>query len=313
MEAADLRAMHRLMVLSRALDDFCSAGVPGWFPSVGEEATIVGSFYGLRPTDIAGPHYRGPHILFLMRGVPLRQVLATVLGKATGLTKGRAPLFCGPVDLNIVPWVAGDLGPNVGLATGAALGAKVRRTGQIVVTTFGDGTANRGDFHEAVNLASIWSLPIVFVCQNNAYSISMHISKFLRCKSIADRAAGYGIPGQAVDGNDVVAVHETVRWAAERARAGDGPSLIDAQTYRLGGHWAGDPADYRSPGEVEEWRRRDPVARLEERLLRDGLASAADLEEERRRAGDLVEQAAAEAEADPPAAAGGIGAEEVFA
>jgi pyruvate dehydrogenase E1 component alpha subunit len=305
--------LHEWMALSRALDDYLTERLPHWFPSAGEEATIVGAFHGLRDDDIAAPHYRGPQVVFLMRGVPLETVMATALGKATGLTKGRAPAFCGPLSRGIVPWVAGDLGPNISLATGAALGLKYRKTDRVVVATIGDGTTNRGDFHEAANLGAIWRLPVVYVCQNNLYSISLHASQVFRCAAIADRAAGYGIPGVVVDGNDVLAVREAVMAAVDRARAGEGPSLIEAQTYRLKGHWAGDPAAYRPPGELEAWQARDPLPRFERELAEAGIASPAAVAAVRERARARVEAAATAAADHPAAEEGGIGAADVFA
>ena len=308
-----LLELYQWMALSRALDVYLTERLPNWFPSTGEEATIVGAFHGLREQDVAAPHYRGPQVVFLMRGVPLEAVMATALGKATGLTKGRAPAFCGPMSRGIVPWVAGDLGPNISLATGAALGLKYRRSERVVVATIGDGTTNRGDFHEAVNLGAIWRLPIVYVCQNNLYSISLHASQIFRCATIADRAAGYGIPGAVVDGNDVLAVREAVTAAMARARAGEGPSLIEAQTYRLKGHWAGDPAAYRLAGEQEAWQARDPLPRLERQLVQAGVASAESLAAARERARARVEAAAAAVADHPAAETGDIGAQDLFA
>ncbi|MGH2366742.1 MAG: thiamine pyrophosphate-dependent dehydrogenase E1 component subunit alpha, partial [Chloroflexota bacterium] len=206
----DRVALLRLMILSRVLERACCELNPRWFPAEGEEGAIVGSFYGLRPDDVIAAHYRGPFIAYYMRGADLSRLVAQALGKATGFARGRALGFTGPVDQHIIPWVAGDLGTSLGVATGAALGLQYDGSDRVAVVTFGDGTSNRGDFHEAVNLAAVWKLPIVYVCQHNQYSISLHASQVLACGSIAARAAGYGIPGQSVDGNDVLAVHEAV-------------------------------------------------------------------------------------------------------
>src|SRR5205823_4638560 len=232
----------------------------------GEEATIVGTFVGLRPTDVVAPHYRGPFVVYLMRGAELARLAAQALGKSTGYSRGRSVPFTGPVALNVVPWVAGDLGTSLSVATGAALSLKYRRergeaVDDVVVLSFGDGTANRGDFHEALNLAAVWRLPIVFVCQNNGWAISLELMTYLAGPAISRRAEGYGIPGTHVDGNNPLEVNESVRQAIERARNGDGPSLIEARTYRLGGHWAEDAATYRSSDEVRAWRERDPLPR----------------------------------------------------
>ena len=220
---------------------------PRWFPIEGEEASVVGSFVDLRPGDAAAAHYRDPFVVYLMRGAEMWRLAAQVLGKAAGYNKGRSVPFSGPVELGIVPWVAGDLGTTVGTATGAALAFQQAGSDGVCVCTFGDGTANRGDVHEALNLAACWRLPIVYVCQNNGWAISQADSSYL-AGSIAARAAGYGMPGALVDGNDVEAVRASVGQAIARARAGDGPSLIEARTWRWRGHWAGDAQAYRGGG-----------------------------------------------------------------
>jgi TPP-dependent pyruvate/acetoin dehydrogenase alpha subunit len=314
----DLLEMYRLMLLSRYLERACAELNARWFPAEGEEAAIVGTFYGLRPDDVAAPHYRGPFVVYAMRGASLERLVAQALGKATGYAKGRAVPFTGPVSLNVTPWVAGDLGTSLGVATGAALSFRYDRDApggscdRVVVVSFGDGTANRGDFHECINLAAVWDLPIVYVCQNNHYSISEHVSTYIRCASIADRAIGYGIPGRLVDGNDVVAVHEAVQEAVARARAGKGPSLIEARTYRLRGHWAEDPAHYRPPGELEEWLARDPLPRARRMLLERGV-DAARLDELDRQVKRQVEAAVAAAQAMPDAGPAELGLADVFA
>lgn len=274
-----LRELYRWMVLCRELERACARTNPRWFPADGEEASIVGTFYGLRPDDIIAPHYRGPFVTYLMRGAELGRLVGQVLGKVNGYTKGRAVAFSGPVALNIVPWVAADLGTSLSVATGAALGFAYEQEGgaandRVVVVSFGDGTANRGDFHEAINLAAVWKLPIVFVCQNNQYAISLPLSTYVAGPSIAARAAGYGIPGRVVDGNDVLAVNDAVQEAVARARAGDGPTLIEAQTYRLAGHWAEDLATYRPPEELARWSERDPLLRARQQLRATGVAEA---------------------------------------
>ncbi len=318
---ADLLEMYRLMALSRSLERACCAVNPRWFPAEGEEATIVGSFYGLRSDDVAAPHYRGPFIVYFMRGASLARLSAQALGKATGYTLGRSVPFTGPLDLNVVPWVAGDLGTSLGVATGAGLAAWYDRQlhgsaarDRVVVVSFGDGTANRGDFHENINLAALWKLPVVYVCQNNAFAISLHRSSYLpEGSSIAARATGYGIPGVCVDGNDVVAVHEAVQQAVARARAGEGPTLIEAETYRMAGHWAGDSATYRDPAELEQWRQRDPLLCLESRLNRQGVATAEQTAGYRRQAEAAVEQAMAEARSAASAGLAELGLDEVMA
>jgi TPP-dependent pyruvate/acetoin dehydrogenase alpha subunit len=304
--------MHRWMLFSRIMEAECCRRNPRWFPAQGEEAILVGAFFGLRPDDLAAPHYRGPFVIYAMRGADPRRLAAQALGKATGYSLGRSVPFTGPADLNVVPWVAGDLGTSIGVAAGAALSIAYRGGAQVVVLSVGDGTTNRGDFHESLNLAAVWKLPLVVVVQNNQYSISLHLSS-VTAAPIVDRAAGYGIPGMAVDGTDVLAVHEVVAAAVARARRGDGPSLIEARAYRWGGHWAADRALYRPAAEVDEWTRRDPITLLETRLLDQGVLSQAEIERVRRTVEAEVAAAFSQAEQDPPAGWEQLGIGEVFA
>ena len=264
------------MVVCRELDRALCQANPRWFPIEGEEATVVGSFIDLRPDDAVAPHYRDPFVVYLMRGAEMWRLAAQVLGKAAGYNKGRSVPFNGPVELNVVPWVAGDLGTTVGTATGAALAFQQERSDRVCVCSFGDGTSNRGDVHEALNLAACWRLPIVYVCQNNGWAISQPAETYI-AGSIAARAGGYGIPGQCVDGNDVDAVRGVVASAVARARAGAGPTLIEARTWRWRGHWAGDEQRYRTaPPQTDV---EDPLDLYAYRLLERGLASDADLAE----------------------------------
>src|SRR5918911_2848788 len=208
-------AIYRWLVVCRELDRAVCALNPRWFPIEGEEATVVGSFIDLRADDAVAPHYRDPFVVYLMRGAEMWRLACQVLGKADGYNKGRSVPFNGPVELNVVPWVAGDLGSTVGTATGAALAFQHEASQRVCVCSFGDGTANRGDVHEALNLAACWRLPIVYVCQNNGWAISQPESTYLPAPIVA-RAAGYGIPGASVDGNDLDAVPEAVTRPGHR-------------------------------------------------------------------------------------------------
>jgi TPP-dependent pyruvate/acetoin dehydrogenase alpha subunit len=263
------------MVVSRALDVALCEANPRWFPSIGEEATMVGSFCDLRPDDAIAAHYRDPFVVYLMRGAEMDRLVAQVLSKVGAYNKGRSVPFTGPVELNIVPWVAGDLGTSIGVATGAALAFQQESSDRVCVCTFGDGTSNRGDVHEAVNLAACWRLPIIFVCQHNGWAISQPAGGYLRT-SVADRAAGYGIPGASIDGNDLDAVRGSVTEAVARARRGQGPTLIEARTWRARGHWAADPQDYRS-ARLEQ-AVMDPLELQAARLIERGSMSGADIE-----------------------------------
>ena len=267
--------LYGWMALSRELDEVLCATNPRWFPSAGEEAAMVGAFCDLRPDDAIAAHYRDPLVIYMMRGAEMARLVAQVLGKVGGYNKGRSVPFTGPVDLHIVPWVAGDLGTSLGVATGAALAFQQEGSDRICVCTFGDGTANRGDFHENLNLAASWRLPIVYVCQHNGWAISQPATDYLPAP-VADRAAGYAMPGVAVDGNDLNAVRRAMTEAIARAREGKGPSLIEARTWRAKGHWAGDTQDYRAIH--PETPMADPLVRFGDRLIQRGEASAKDLD-----------------------------------
>lgn len=298
------------MVTARELDKALCAANPRWFPIEGEEATVVGSFIDLPSDDAVAPHYRDPFVVYLMRGAEMWRLACQVLGKAAGYNKGRSVPFNGPVELNVVPWVAGDLGTTLGTATGAALAFAQAGSERVCVCTFGDGTANRGDLHEALNLAACWKLPIVYVCQNNGWAISQPVSGYL-AGSVAERAIGYGIPGTCVDGNDLDAVRRAVGEAVERARAGDGPSLIEARTWRWRGHWAGDDQAYRlqpDPQEVE-----DPLDLYAYRLLDNGVATQADLLQIHAAVETEVRTAIDRAAAEPDAGADELGLDDVYA
>src|SRR5258705_7009255 len=233
------------MVVARTLGTtLCKLNVR-WFRVEGEEAVHVGSFGELRPDDGAAPHYRDPFVVYLMGGAELWRLVAQVLGKSAGYNKGRSVPFNGPFHLGVVPWVAGDLGTTIGTATGAALAFKQQRSDRVCVCSFGDGTANRGDFHENINLAAAWRLPIVYVCQNNGWAISQRAHSYLPAP-VAARAAGYGIPGRTVDGQDVEAVRAVVAGAVRPPRKAEGTTLRDTVNYRPPGPWGSpivSPAD----------------------------------------------------------------------
>ena len=300
--------LYGWMALSRELDEALCAANPRWFPSAGEEATMVGAFCDLRPDDAIAAHYRDPLVIYLMRGAEMARLVAQVLGKVGGYNKGRSVPFTGPVDLNIVPWVAGDLGTSLGVATGAALAFQQERSERICVCTFGDGTANRGDFHENLNLAASWRLPIVYVCQHNGWAISQPATDYLPAP-VADRAAGYAMPGFEVDGNDLDAVHRVMTAAIARAREGKGPSLIEARTWRAKGHWAADPQEYRTIH--MDTPMADPLVRYGNELIERGEASAADLDRLRDAARAAVASTLEAVRALPDAGEAELGLDEV--
>ena len=228
-----------------------------------------------KPTDLIYSTHRG-HGHALAKGVPGREVLAELWGKTTSSSGGRggsmhmyAPEY-GFMGTN------GIVGAGIPLATGAALSAQLRKTGQVVVAFFGDGAVNSGSFHEGLNFGAVWNLPVVYVCENNLYATEMAFRRATKNTSVQSRAAAYKIPGVEVDGSDVLAIHAAARAAIERARSGGGPTLIEAKTYRFVGHHEGDPGTaYRTREEVEEWKSRCPIKTLREKLLTNEGALAA--------------------------------------
>lgn len=265
---------------------------------VGEEAVAVGVCSNLEAPDLIFSTHRG-HGHALAKGVPASIVLAELWGKSTGSSGGRggsmhmyAPEY-GFMGTN------GIVGAPIPLATGAALSAMLRKNGQVVVCFFGDGAVNSGSFHEAVNLGAVWNLPVVYVCENNLYATEMAFLRATKNTSVASRAASYGLPGIAVDGQDVGAVHEVASQAIRRAREDGGPTLIECKTYRYVGHHEGDPGtDYRTREEVQQWKQKDPVKLARQRLIGSGLDESklqhVDLEVER-----LIDEAVEFAESSP--------------
>jgi acetoin:2,6-dichlorophenolindophenol oxidoreductase subunit alpha len=308
-DASEQLRLYRWMAMSRALGTTLSALNPRWFPAEGEEATLVGSFYDLRKDDAAAPHYRDPFVVYLMRGAELWRLVAQVIGKSAGYNKGRSVPFNGPFELGIVPWVAGDLGTTIGTATGTALAFRQEGSDRVSVCTFGDGTSNRGDFHENLNLAALWRLPIVYICQNNGWAISQTADSYLPAP-VAARAAGYGIPGVTVDGQDIEAVRAAVSEAIARARRGEGPTLIEALTGRRRGHWAGqnvaDPV-------ADERRRADPLELFAGRLIERGHATASQRDEVGRNVAAEIADAVERAKASQDAADAALGVDDVYA
>jgi TPP-dependent pyruvate/acetoin dehydrogenase alpha subunit len=304
--------VYRWLVVCREFDRALCAANPRWFPIEGEEATVVGSFIDLELEDAVAPHYRDPFVAYLMRGAEMWRLACQVLGKVDGYNKGRSVPFNGPVQLNVVPWVAGDLGTTLGTATGAALAFQQEGSQRVCVCSFGDGTANRGDVHEALNLAACWQLPIVYVCQNNGWAISQPASTYVAGSSIARRAEGYGMPGVCVDGNDVDAVRVAVGEAVARARGGFGPSLVEARTWRWRGHWAGDAQEYRA-GALEPPGVEDPLDLYAHRVLSGGLAPLEALERIHTEVEDEVREAMDRAAAALDPATEDLGLQDVFA
>ncbi|MGB9867497.1 MAG: thiamine pyrophosphate-dependent dehydrogenase E1 component subunit alpha [Bacillota bacterium] len=278
--------MYRLMVTIRDFEyatwDLYTQGLmPGLAHLyIGEEAVAVGACAALNPDDYITSTHRG-HGHLIAKGGDLKYMMAEILGKRTGYCKGKGgSMHIADLDLGILG-ANGIVGGGLPIAVGAALSAKMRKTKQVTVCFFGDGASNQGTFHESLNMASIWKLPVIFVCENNLYGISLAQSRHQNIKDVADRAVAYGIPGEVVDGNDVLAVYRSVKAAAERARNGGGPTLIECKTYRWGGHHVGDPnmgALYRPKEEMEEWKQRCPIKRFRQHLIETGVATAEELD-----------------------------------
>jgi len=249
----------------------------GIHSSIGQEAVPTGICAQLRDNDfVLGTHRSHHHCI--AKGVDIKEMMAELLGKATGTNKGKggtmhiADIRKGMLGAN------GVVGSNIPVATGVALSAKVRGTDQVSVVFFGDGASSQGSLHEAMNLASIWKLPVLFVCENNRYAESTPFEYSVAGGSIANRAAGYAMPGVVVDGQSALEMFEVAREAIARARAGEGPTLIEAQTYRYMGHMgADDPLGYRTKEEEDYYKGRDCIKRMEEHLLDAGFATESDL------------------------------------
>ncbi len=229
--------------------------------SIGQEAVAVGATRAMQKGDYLLNHHRG-HGHCLAWGSDVNLMMAEFLGKETGYCRGRGgSMHIANVEANNLG-ANGIVGGGLPISVGVGLSIKMRRTSQVCLTIFGDGAANEGAFHEALNMASIWDLPVVYLCENNQYAMSMSVTKAFNIERISQRACAYGIPGVTVDGNDVLAVYAAIRQAAERARAGQGPTLVEAVTYRWRGHSKSDRQAYRTREEVKLWQQRDPIRRF---------------------------------------------------
>lgn len=232
----------------------------------GQEAVAVGVCTNLRKDDYITSTHRG-HGHCIAKGARLDKTMAEILGKKTGYCKGKGG------SMHIADFSIGMLGATavvgagIPIAAGAGLSIKLKGTDQVVACFFGEGASNQGTFHEAINIASVWKLPVIFVCENNLYAMGTRQSIVMAIENIADRAAAYGIPGVVADGNDVLSVYEAANRAVERARKGEGPTLIECKTYRLKGHSRADPATYRPKEEVQKWLRKDPITRFKAKLI----------------------------------------------
>jgi pyruvate dehydrogenase E1 component alpha subunit len=266
--------------------------------SIGQEAVATGVCAALRQTDFITSTHRG-HSHCIAKGADLTRMMAELLAKQTGYCRGRGG------SMHIADAKTGNLGANgivaggIPIAAGAALAQKLKKTDNVVVSFFGDGATNEGAFHEALNLASVWDLPVIFVCENNKYGMSFSTAKSMKVEKISERAAAYAMPGVTVDGNDVDAVYEVTKQAVDRARAGKGPTLIECETYRHKGHSKSDKNLYRTKEEIDFWKTKDPVGKFETLLIEKGIISKEQAEQITENVRNEIRNAITEAQSAP--------------
>ncbi len=294
------RKMQEIRIFeTRVIELFAEGKIPGFVHSyLGEEAVAVGACSNLRDSDYITSTHRG-HGHLIAKGGRLNDMMAELYGKATGYCKGKGgSMHIADVDLGILG-ANGIVGGGFTIAAGAGLASKLRKKDDVTLCFFGDGASNQTTFHEGINLASVWDLPVVFVCENNMYGISLSQEKHQKIKDVSDRAASYGIPGVTVDGNDVVAVYEAIKEAVKRARNGEGPSLIECKTYRHRGHFEGDPTNYRPDEEVARWKAKEPLGRFRQKLLELEICEERELDAIDQEVMEQVEAAVVFAEESP--------------
>ncbi|OGW56828.1 MAG: pyruvate dehydrogenase [Nitrospirae bacterium RIFCSPLOW2_12_42_9] len=283
-EKEDLLRLYYFLKLTRGLEDRITAMyrqgriLGGVWTSNGMEAISVGYACALEKNDIIAPYFRDMGA-FLVKGITPRRIMAQYLGKKTGVTGGNEGNVH-VVDINLgVLGYPSHLADNYPVAVGVALSFKIRGEQRVVAACTGDGGTSRGDFHEALNMASVWKVPVVFFCNNNQYAYSTPVKLQMAIKNVAERALAYAIPSEIVDGNDVVAVYQAARNAYERARLGEGPSFIECKTMRMHGHSEHDAAKYVPRELIDEWKKKDPVINMESHLISNNIAKEEKLKE----------------------------------
>jgi TPP-dependent pyruvate/acetoin dehydrogenase alpha subunit len=294
------RLMWQMRLHEEALKDLFTQGKIGGTTHlyIGQEAVAAGVIAQLRGDDYIVSTHRG-HGHMLAKGGELRPMLAEILGKVTGYCKGKGG------SMHIASPEVGNLGANgivsggLPIAVGSGLSAKMRGTDQVTVVAFGDGAANEGNTHEAMNLAALWELPVFFLFENNCYAVSTEVKSSMAGGDMLKRAAGYGTPARKVDGNDLEEVHFAAEEVIDYVRSGEGPSLLECDTYRIEGHYYGDAMVYRHKEEVEDWRKKDPIGRVEKILIRRGILSEEECREIKAEVHAEVEDALEFAENSP--------------
>jgi TPP-dependent pyruvate/acetoin dehydrogenase alpha subunit len=245
---------------------------------VGEEAVSVGACAALEKGDYITSTHRG-HGHCIAMGGDVKRMLAEIVGRSTGYCKGKGgSMHIADLDLGIIG-ANGIVGGGIPIAVGAAIALDNRNKKNVILCFFGDGASNTGAFHESLNMASIWNLPVVFVCENNLYAISGCVDETLNITDISERGRSYGIPGVSVDGNDIFEVFSTVKKARQKAVRGKGPTLIEAKTYRWLGHWHADPCRYREESEVEKWKKKCPIKRMRDHLAGEGILTETQIQD----------------------------------
>ncbi|MBT0653243.1 pyruvate dehydrogenase (acetyl-transferring) E1 component subunit alpha [Geomobilimonas luticola] len=300
----ELVRMYEQMVLCREFEESCAeqytkGHITGFLHLYsGQEAVAVGSTHALRKDDYILSAYR-EHAQAIVRGAEPRRVMAELFGKATGICKGKGgSMHLFDPDLAFMGGYA-IVGGQFPIAVGLAFASKFRKEGRVAACFFGDGAVNQGTFHESLNWARLWELPVLFVCENNAYGIGTSVERASALADIHKRTCGYDIPSVRVDGMDVMAIHDAVKWGAEWVRQQNRPYLIEALTYRFRGHSMADPGKYRSAAEVELWKARDPLPAFAIRLIEEGIVTQAELGAIKQEAIAIVQEAVTFAEESP--------------
>ena len=311
LDQAQLEEMLHQMLLIRAFEEsaeqlYLQGMIHGTMHlSIGQEGSAVGSIAALRADDYILSTHRG-HGHCIAKGAQVGGMMAEFMGKETGYCRGRGG------SMHMADVATGNLGANgivaggVPMAAGVGLSIQMQKQDKVILVFFGDGAANEGAFHESLNLASIWNLPVIYLCENNQYAMSMSVARSMNVDDVSARAASYNIPGVTVDGNDTIAVYEATRDAAARARSGGGPTLIEAKTYRYKGHSKSDKQRYRTKEEVQEWQEKDPIGRLSRQMVEAGLLTDAELTALEQRVADEIQAAIEYAQASPDPDPGSI-------
>ena len=299
-----LLKMYEIMLEIRIFEErvitlFVTGEIPGWLHSyIGEEAVATGVCLNLKKDDYIVSTHRG-HGHCIAKGVDMNYMMAELFAKETGCCKGRGgSMHIADASVGILS-ANGIVGGGIPIAAGAGFGSEYKKDGKVTVSFFGDGAAQQGAFHESLNLASIWNLPVIFVCENNFYALSEPCkepvlpgqTRHLKIDNIADRASSYGIKGIIVDGMDVINVYEGIKSIIDDVRKCRGPVLVEAKTYRYKGHFEGDPQYYRTKEEINEWIKKDPILVLEKKLIGEKIALNSEIESINKRVAEKVEKA----------------------